>query len=537
MASLMELVERVNKGELVDSDQLELYEDSSNSAEKFLAHHAHAMLDLRRAQQHMLQSLEAIDYSDQKVLNQFVAVSGFLGLTDLRTGPVVKFGSSAIARREYALGLEALSNAVAFDLQHGGSYTSDRENCLFVAAQYDRAAQSIGWTSGQSLRWDNKQIHVALIVSNIVDDDVATRAIASLAKHHDASKIKLHIYSTEAGVRREKQFFSTTTFFLGSAKRGIQTLESLGQKKISAWLAPVEGDIVSSAKELANQIVRDRIDVAIIDATQADGIAAVISSWEIARSKINLSRRTPLYSPQIDSVTYIDQARFKSDAEFWAKRGISTQCIVEGIDVDDISSGSPSRSAYGIPDSAAVLATAGQDLDRTISEEFVETIINVLRSHPHAIYLLVGEADLSWQKRKFESAGVGKRIGYAGRRKDLPAFLRIADVYVAEFPAASAVGVLQAMSVERPVVAISGGEASSIVGEEATTSDSSAFVERISKLIREPAQRGKLGRSLRQRVEHQFAFSQTARSIEQICEQSLQRSRSNNTASPFAQAA
>src|SRR5881227_2205649 len=116
MPSLMELVERVNKGELIDAEQLEIYQESSNSAEKFLAHHAHAMLDLRKAQQHMLQSLEAIDYSDQKVLNQFVSVSGFLGLTDLRCGPIVKFGSCAMQRREYGLGLEAIQNAVAFDL-------------------------------------------------------------------------------------------------------------------------------------------------------------------------------------------------------------------------------------------------------------------------------------------------------------------------------------------------------------------------------------------------------------------------------------
>ena len=79
MASLMELVDRVNKGEAVDSEQLEIYQESANSAEKFLAHHAHAMLDLRRGQQHMLQSLEAIDYSDQKVLNQFISISQFLG--------------------------------------------------------------------------------------------------------------------------------------------------------------------------------------------------------------------------------------------------------------------------------------------------------------------------------------------------------------------------------------------------------------------------------------------------------------------------
>src|ERR1700749_3808345 len=112
MPSLMDLAERANKGELIDPAQLEVYEESPNSAEKFLAHHAHAMLDLRRAQQHMLQSLEAIDYSDQKVLNQFVNISGFLGLTDLRCGPIVKFGSCAMQRREYGLGLEAIQNAV-----------------------------------------------------------------------------------------------------------------------------------------------------------------------------------------------------------------------------------------------------------------------------------------------------------------------------------------------------------------------------------------------------------------------------------------
>src|ERR1700733_2152894 len=122
MASLMELVEKVNKGEPVEPEMLEVYQDSPNSAEKFLAHHAHAMLDLRRAHQHMLQSLEAIDYSDQKVLNQFTSISGFLGLTDLRAQSMAKFGASAIARREYSLGLESIQNGVSFDMQAGGGF-------------------------------------------------------------------------------------------------------------------------------------------------------------------------------------------------------------------------------------------------------------------------------------------------------------------------------------------------------------------------------------------------------------------------------
>ena len=135
MPSLIELVDRVNQGEMIDRELLEVYQESPNSAEKFLANHSQAMLDLRRAHQHMLQSLEAIDYGDQKVLSQFISVSGFLGLADQRAQPVVRFGSSAIARREWALGLEAIQNGVSFDLAQGGAFTADRENCEFVATQ------------------------------------------------------------------------------------------------------------------------------------------------------------------------------------------------------------------------------------------------------------------------------------------------------------------------------------------------------------------------------------------------------------------
>jgi hypothetical protein len=181
MASLMELVERVNKGEIIDSELLEVYQESPNSAEKFLAHHAQAMLDLRRAHQHMLQSLEAIDYSDQKVLNQFVSVSAFLGLIDQRAQPVIRFGSSAIARREYALGLEAIQNGVTHDLLHGGSYMADRDNCQFIATQYDRAAQCIGWSANTDLAWNNKQTRIAYVVSSIADDDISGRAVRSMA--------------------------------------------------------------------------------------------------------------------------------------------------------------------------------------------------------------------------------------------------------------------------------------------------------------------------------------------------------------------
>lgn len=533
MPSLMELVDRVNKGELIDSEMLEIYQESPNSAEKFLSHHAQAMLDLRRAHQHMLQSLEAIDYSDQKVLSQFISVSGFLGLTDQRAQPVIRFGSSAIARREYALGLEAIQNGVTFDMQHGGAYTADRENCQFIATQYDRAAQCIGWTSGQSLEWNNKQTRIAYIVSAIADDEASGRVARSLSKHCDAKRFKLHVYSTDCGVRREKQQFSQPTYAQASTKRGAATIDALGRQKIPTWIAPAEGDCVMAAKELANQLIKDRIDVVIFDANQSDPIAAMLASWEIARVKLNLCRRAPLYASGISCITYTDQVRYEADKDYWQRHGVETKFVLEGIDIDENLGPAPQRSAYGIPEQAMVLATSGGgDLDRTVSEEFVDTIINILRAHPHAVYLLIGEGELAWQKRKFDSAGVAKRVGYAGRRKDLPGFLRIADIYLAEFPNSSAAGVLQAMSVEKPVVAMRCGEsaeqsqAAAFAGSECTITgrDAAAYIERVSKIIREPAYRQKLGRTMRSRVEQHFGFNQTARYLEQVCDQMIQQS-------------
>jgi glycosyltransferase involved in cell wall biosynthesis len=141
--------------------------------------------------------------------------------------------------------------------------------------------------------------------------------------------------------------------------------------------------------------------------------------------------------------------------------------------------------------------------------QFCETVINILRSHPQAIYLLIGEGELSTQKRKFESAGVAKRVGYAGRRKDLPGFLRMTDIYLSEFPCGTGMGALQAMCMERPCVAVRGGkddaqsQAAQFVGNEACVSgdDPNDYIERVSKLIREPQYRARLGKSMRTRVD------------------------------------
>lgn len=529
MASLIELVERVNKGEMIDPASLEIYQDSANAAEKFLAHHAHALLQLRQSNQNMLQALEAIDFSDQKVLSQFVNVCNFLGQNDLRTLPMIRFGGAAIGRREYALGLEAIQAAVAGDVATGGVHLADRENALQIAQQYDRAGQCVGWNAPTSNANNGKTIRIGYVTGNIVDEDSTARFILSLARNLDSAKFKLHVYSTEANVRRERNPYSTGGFVPASSKRGRQTIEQLKQSKIGFTPAPLDGDLISSARELASAMTRDQIDVAIFDTTLSDAIGSILAGWNVARVKLNLARRAPMLAGQFDGIGYTDAIKLESDRDFWQRRGIEPRAIVEGVDLSELADAAPQRSAYGIPEQSIVLATSGAELDRTIGTEFIDAIINLLRAHPQAVYLVTGDGELSWQKRRFESAGVGKRVGYAGKRKDLPGFLRIADVYLAEFPTASTSGVLHAMSMERPVVAMQWSDApehaaaAQLVGEESTIGgrDTNAFIERVSKLMREPAYRAKLGKSMRSRVEQQFAFNQTARQIERWCTEAL----------------
>jgi glycosyltransferase involved in cell wall biosynthesis len=97
------------------------------------------------------------------------------------------------------------------------------------------------------------------------------------------------------------------------------------------------------------------------------------------------------------------------------------------------------------------------------------------------------------------------------------------------------------MSIERPVVAMGSMElveAAQLAGPDAAVApaEASAYVERVSRLIRDPQFRAQLGKSMRQRVEENYSFAQTARQLEQLCLQ-LTQSASTSQSRSIASAA
>jgi predicted O-linked N-acetylglucosamine transferase (SPINDLY family) len=517
MPSLLELVERVNKGELIDSALLEVYQESSNAAEKFLANHARAMLDLRRSHTYLLEALEAIDYADQKVLFQFLAVLGFLGLSDQRAAPVIKFGAAAISRREVSLGLEAIQSGIAQDAQSDNFFTRDRANSQLVAEQYDRAAQAIGWFPPGPCDWTNTQLKIGYLTSSLGDDDAAARLLMGVSKHTDPKDVKFCVYSTEANVRREKLSFAQGPFTPASAKRGKETIETLNRRKASVWLAPLDQDVATCAKELGQQIFKDQIDVLIIDANLADPIASVVANWQIARAKLNLVRRSPMLAGAVDAALYVDANLKKQDEPFWRKKCTDTHFLQEGVEPLSGESSVTQRTAYGIPEQSIILATT-PDADGKFDEQFLDAAVQILRQHPQTVLLVAGDADQQQVRRRLDSAGLSKRVGFAGKRKDLADFLRMADIYLAGFPRHN----MSALSAGRAVAAMAGESsdpqcAQHVVGDEHVVSDVPAYVDRVGKLIRDPALRNQAGESGKNRAAAQFGYEHTARALEQIC--------------------
>ena len=540
MPSLTEIVEQVRRGESVDPAALDRYQGSANSAEQFLAHHAAADLGLRRGRRHLLQALEAIGHADQKVLGRYLALCSLLGDDADRCGPVVKFGASAISRGETALGIDALASGLRSDMigGSGGGWSADRGNLAAAGLHYDQAAAQLGWTPAATGPWNNKLTRVAYVTGVIADDEPSTRTCLALAEHLDGGRFDLFAYATEIHARRDAAQFPLPDggHVATSERRGTKSFDTLQRAKVPAWCCPTDVDLAAAAAALADRLIEDKIDVVIFDAPAGDAIAAVVSDLDVARAKVNLVRSAgPLHTAGIDGCIYLDARRHDADEPYWQGRGIDSRFVLEGIEPRPAAdaSAAPKRSAYGIPESAVVLATSLDD-GTTLGDGFAAQVIDVLRSHPHAVYLLIGDTSpeaTAKLKRTFEAAGVGKRVGYAGRRRDMPGFLRIADVYLA--PATSSpAGLLQAMSVGRPVVAAHVPDAphgtdpaAAYVGPEACVcgGDPHAYVERVSKLIRDGSYRQKLGKILADRAAKHYSFAETARQIEATCDELIRR--------------
>jgi glycosyltransferase involved in cell wall biosynthesis len=147
---------------------------------------------------------------------------------------------------------------------------------------------------------------------------------------------------------------------------------------------------------------------------------------------------------------------------------------------------------------------------------------------PDATFVLAGDGPLRGElEQRARQLGVAGRCVFLGHRRDVPALLAAADVFVLpSLYEGLPVSVLEAMAAGRPVVATAIGGTDEAVRDEVTgllvpPHDPAALAAAIGRLRADPALARRLAAAGRDRVEREFSSEATARRVMEIYDEVL----------------
>jgi glycosyltransferase involved in cell wall biosynthesis len=183
------------------------------------------------------------------------------------------------------------------------------------------------------------------------------------------------------------------------------------------------------------------------------------------------------------------------------------ETLYNGLDLDAFARPAPDarqriRRELAIPPHAFLIAIVGRIVPSKGQRLLIELLPLILRDHPEAHLLIVGEGpDLPHCRALADRLGISQAITFAGQRHDIPDVLSAIDV--AAMPSLQQEGfgyaALEAAAAGRPVVAFEGGALHEMIEHDASgyiipTGDSDAFTQALLQLARDPARARRMGR-------------------------------------------
>ncbi len=177
------------------------------------------------------------------------------------------------------------------------------------------------------------------------------------------------------------------------------------------------------------------------------------------------------------------------------------------------------REEYGIPKDAPLIGIVGRLEEWKGQHIFIQAAAEVARRFPEARFLVVGgivegrgrEFFQDWLKQMAEESGIAKHTVFTGYRTDIYHIVKSLDVFVhaSITPDPLPGTVMEAMYLERPVVAAKDGGVPEEIGENGAgvlyePGNIPEMADAICGLIEDPEGRRRMGRLARSRVEGLF---------------------------------
>ncbi len=199
--------------------------------------------------------------------------------------------------------------------------------------------------------------------------------------------------------------------------------------------------------------------------------------------------------------------------------------VHNGLDLSGYDPAQPStaRRELGLTDDLFVALHIGRLVPWKGQREFLAAAALVARDQPRARFVVVGDTAFEGPAYRDELHALARRLGLAERviftgwRQDIPALLAAADVLVhsSVLPEPFGLVIVEAMAMERPVVASRFGGPAEIVrdGEEGLLvdpRDPAQIARALLRLANDPGARARMGRAGRARAEECFSAARFA---------------------------
>lgn len=209
--------------------------------------------------------------------------------------------------------------------------------------------------------------------------------------------------------------------------------------------------------------------------------------------------------------------------------------VPSGIDTGRFSpfSSGGFKTRLGIPEDRLVIGTVTRQRIRKGVEEFLRAVAELWRSDSRIHGLIVGEVEEAGELAALvQELGMRDNLTLAGRRQDMPEVYSAMDIYVlSSHDEGMSNALLEAMAMERPVVATNVGGTGEVVEHGSTgilvpPRDWQALASALRGMIAQPELWREFGRRGRTKVEQCFSAAAMVRQIERVytelaCERGL----------------
>ncbi len=371
---------------------------------------------------------------DEEYLSLFVAIHAACGDVESIRGAYKALGMKKASANKIS---EALNNFNNWQYAHAVHNKTDEYRYDFeVLDRISQLAEAYAFPLRKPTPLKRRKVRLAYLMFGMTHlNSVIVKNSLTFSMFHDASIFDVIFFIPDQ---------TTSVLERKEAVENIKKIEGAGWKVV---MAPDSFSEAKSLLDIAKSIYDSNPDILVTNAALADFRHLFITALRPAPLVVGLCQGPP---PQ-----YIAPSFDWSIS--WTKHPMMdcpTNCsLVNGamaLPERQIST-KEAKSQFGIPENELVVMSCGRP-SKFQDQGIWISILDVLRAHPEAHYVVVGlDAPPSFLGHLL-TADIVSRVRLIGRIKDFHSVLSMADVVVDTYPSGGGVTVVDAMAMGIPVV-------------------------------------------------------------------------------------